>query len=100
VTTVVFIVCPLCGMGRVLEKKGSRALIEGKNIPFPYKGRIHFNYFRPDMPFVDLRKAGEKRGFRRYDYISFEKSKEFKGVKDLLDQIGVSCQGILKVLQS
>jgi len=99
VTTVVFIVCPHCGMNRILEKTGLEALRGGKSISFPYNGRIRFDFFRPDMPFVDLREANGKGGFPRYNYVSFEKAREFDGVKDLLDQIKLSCKGILKVLK-
>lgn len=48
---IVYITCPLCGMNRVLEKKGSRALLEGKHVT-AVKGRIRFDHVDLDNAYI------------------------------------------------
>jgi len=49
VAKILYVACPLCGMNRVLEKKGSMAISRGLPIE-EIKGRIRFDH-------MDLEKA-------------------------------------------
>jgi len=99
-----YIVCPLCGMNRILEKKE--------------KGRIGFEVDL-DRPFVQIRQPGGKLpmgeevraeaqrgikvrrgqapalGFRLVDGLTFKQAKESGRYDDLIDEIENQCHKIL-----
>jgi len=100
---VTMIVCPFCGMGRVLEQKGTRA--ERRGDPVRPK-RIRFDQVDPrTAPFVDIREApGGKvkldaprgtigrgkapgKGFRRIASLTLAEALKEPEFKDLIDQL-------------
>jgi len=107
---VVYITCPLCGMNRVLEKKGSSAMARGLPIT-DVKGRIRFDIVdleKGHIVQVREREAGPepkkrlKRGggpgfvFRRG--FTLEQIKNNPDYADLIDQIIQTCQAIIQIL--
>lgn len=66
---LVFVVCPLCGMSRILEKTGDYGYRHKTGEPKPAKGRIKFEVDLDNYPFIDFRDSGGRiagyRGKRR-----------------------------------
>lgn len=64
---VKMIVCPLCGMSRVLYKSGSRMMIATGEVPEKVKGRVRFDLLDPKTaPFIDEREASGGAGGGRH----------------------------------
>ena len=64
---VMMVVCPLCGLSRVLEKTGSRMLMEKGQAPAKVKGRVRFDLVDPKIaPFIDEREATGGAGGGRH----------------------------------
>ncbi len=100
---IVYIVCPLCGLNRVLEKKGTQAEKRGK---LGKVGRISFDKLDPETaPFVDIREApGGKvkvdaprgtigkgkapgKGFHRVASLTLAESAGYPAYRDLVEQL-------------
>jgi len=108
--TVIFIACPLCGMGRVLEKTGAGAIARGLTIT-DVKGRIRFDHMDLETaPIVQTRerKAGPEavRRLRRGGGTGFvlaggytlREMKERPEYSDLVEQLKETAAQILKIL--
>ncbi len=124
---VIYIVCPLCGMNRVLVKKGSRAVIEHKIDPSTpmeeRKGRIAFAIDLGNGYFVQVREArgkvpatpdelaaeqrgakvgrGKRRGygFRLTGGLTLDQAKALPEYSDLIQQIKNQSKAILNILK-
>jgi len=107
---VVYITCPLCGMNRVLEKKGTSAMIRGIAIR-EIKGRIRFDHLDLAMaPIVQVRerergKEEKKRlrtgggpGFIFKRGITLLDMKDDPTYNDVIDQIKSTAMEILKII--
>ena len=56
---IIYITCPLCGLNRVLDKKGSGAIARGLTIT-TVKGRIRFDHIElSDASIVQVRESQE-----------------------------------------
>lgn len=96
-TRILFISCPLCGMQRPLNKKGSVATMKGKKLEKGVKGIQHFNRIDVGKHQVVRECAclGRGKGFPRVAGLTLEQLRTepaFEWVKDeLVDQ----CREIL-----
>lgn len=90
---------PLCGWGRPLEKKGSRAILAGKKISM-IKGRIRFDKVDPRVrPFIDVRESlGRGKGWPRKSFFPLSAMEIKPEYNDLTEQIKGQCELILEVL--
>lgn len=111
---IIFVSCPLCGLGRPLVKTGSRALARGIHNKDEKRGRVHFNHMDLDKAFIiqirtteiisptQRRKSTERRGgrvaFRVTGGLTLEELKsntEYEGlIKELKDQAKKIIQNI------
>ena len=107
---VIYISCPLCGMSRVLEKTGARAIAQGKVID-QVKGRIHFDHMDLENAFivqVRERKPGKETskrakrgggtGFQLQGGLTLEQMKASPEYSDLVEQLKASARHILAIL--
>jgi hypothetical protein len=107
---IIYIACPLCGMSRVLEKKGSSAIARGLSIGEP-KGRIRFDHMDLDsarIVQVRERKAGRESvprmgrgggtGFTIKDGFTLEEMKAMPEYQDLIEQLRKHIALIEKVI--
>ena len=108
---IIYIVCPLCGMNRVLEKKASSALARGKEIP-AIKGRIRFDQVDLENGIIvqvreravgkeetKRRRRGGGSGFTVKGGVTLEEMKSRPEYADLLNQIMESAQKIIDKLK-
>lgn len=97
---VTYVVCPLCGLNRVLEKKGSRAILEHKPLDMKLPGQIIFNAIDVTVdPFEDLREAvGGTTGFKRVETHSLLEIVQKGQYPELREQLKGQCESILSVL--
>lgn len=109
-TEVIYIACPLCGMSRVLEKKGSSAIARGFRIT-EIKGRIHFDHMDLDnarIVQVRERKAGRESvartgrgggsGFTVREGLTLEQMRDMPEYSDLIDQLRHSVKAISDII--
>jgi len=98
---LLYAICPLCGMNRVMEKKGSRAIME-KSPKYGMKlaGRIVFGAIDVSVdPFEDTRQAvGGNTGFIRVGTRTFEEVIHLPEYADFKEQIRQQCLEILSVI--
>ncbi len=108
---IVYIVCPMCGMNRVLEKKASSALARGVTVS-EVKGRIRFDHMDLENgiivqvreraegkePTKRLRRGGGT-GFTFKHGMTLEQMRTRPEYRDLIDQIRNSAQDILNRLK-
>lgn len=107
---VVYITCPLCGMNRVLEKKGSGAIARGLTIT-EFKGRIRFDHIdlatasivqvreRAEGPErVKRMRRGGGTGFVFKEGLTLNEIKSNPEYRDLLNQIKSTASNILEIL--
>ncbi|MEW6557990.1 MAG: hypothetical protein AB1349_11680 [Elusimicrobiota bacterium] len=100
------ICCPLCGLNRPLNKKGTHSEMEHRTKtknPAGYLGRIIFG----SVPlaatvFEDTRETtgGRGSGMYRVDSKTLEQSIEAKLYPDLIEQIYQRCKEIINVIES
>lgn len=97
-STVTFIVCPFCGLGRPIEKLGSRAILK-KRFRGP-KGNPRFDVADPETsPFIDFRTAlGGRGGFPRESFLTLVEASKDPQYEDLVHQIVTQARKILRVL--
>lgn len=108
---VVYIVCPMCGMNRVLEKKASTALARSKDVS-EVKGRIRFDHVDLENGIivqvrermggkepVKRRGRGGGTGFPLKRGMTLEQMKARPEYSDLVDQIRESAQNIIDKLE-
>lgn len=97
---IIMVTCPLCGMNRVLEKKGSRAIIEHKPLTKGIKGRIRFDHIDLEKAFiVQFKERREKgRGFPTVGGLTLEEMKQNPEYQDLIEQMKFQLQRILDKL--
>jgi len=107
---VIYVTCPLCGLNRVLDKKGSSAIARGLTIS-KVKGRIRFDQVDLDKaaivqirerktgpePRKRLRRGGGS-GFAFKQGMTLKEMKDNPDYADLIRQLKSSCQNILKIL--
>jgi len=105
VAKIIFIVCPLCYLGRPLEKNLARATKEG--IPpekiYTLKGRISFGQGDPETaPFVDIRDSGKGRGYGwprvEEECKTLAEIKDDPDYADLVSKIRLQCKKILEII--
>lgn len=106
---VIYIVCPLCGMNRVLEKTGASAITRGLTVK-EVKGRIRFDHIDFERYIVQVRerstgpeakkrlRRGGGTGFVLKDGLTLAEMKDDMTYSDLIQQIRHSCQAILDIL--
>lgn len=107
---IIYICCPLCGMSRVLEKKGSSAIARGLPIT-GIKGRIHFDHIdlsNARIVQVRERKAGPESvarigrgggsGFTVREGLTLEKMKDMPEYSDLINQLRHSVKTISDII--
>jgi len=107
---IIYIVCPLCGMNRVLEKTGSSAIARGITIR-EVKGRIRFDHMDLDTALVVQvreRKAGpEERkrmrrgggsGFTLKGGLTLREMGRKRDYQDLVEQIKSTARSIIDIL--
>lgn len=107
---IIYITCPLCGMNRVLEKKGTSAMIRGLTIT-SIKGRIHFDHLDlATASIVQIRerergkeekkrlKRGGGPGFIFKRGITLLDMKDEPAYNDLIKQIKSTANNILQIL--
>lgn len=107
---VIYIVCPLCGMNRVLEKKGTGAIARGVTIT-EIKGRIRFDHIDlATAPIVQIRERAEgpektKRmrrgggsGFVFKEGFTLNEVKDNPEYQDLIEQVKLTARNILEIL--
>ena len=108
---VIFIVCPFCARSRVLEPKGSGALMAGTPKAkallqaFGPKGRIRFDRLDPATdPFVQLREVpgGRGGGSSVVEVFTLAQAHQGAEVEDLIAQLkaqAAKLQAVLKALE-
>ena len=101
----IYIVCPLCGLNRKLNKSGI-------NSSKPIRGSIEgagarFDRIDPrSSPFIDIRDmtGGRSSGFPRVGFSTLEdvmrdvRTQNGSGYTDLIDQLRMKCKDILSVI--
>lgn len=108
---VVYIVCPMCGMNRVLEKKASSALARSMDVS-EVKGRIRFDHVDLENGIivqvrervegkeqVSRRGRGGGMGFPLKRGMTLEQMIAQPKYRDLIDQIRESAQKIIDKLE-
>lgn len=108
---VVYIVCPMCGMNRVLEKKASTALARSMDIS-EVKGRIRFDHVDLENGIivqvrervegkeqVKRRRRGGGTGFPLKRGMTLEQMRAQPEYSDLINQIRESAQKIIDKLE-
>lgn len=106
----VMIACPVCGMSRVLEKKGSVAIAKGKPLNHGLKGRIHFDHMDLDNALIvqvrERRSGPENRkgrggggGFAIVDGMTLKAMKANPEYEDLVTQLKSKLTQILGILE-
>lgn len=108
---VVYIVCPMCGINRVLEKKASSALARGVTVS-EVKGRIRFDHIDLENGIiVQIRERAEGKeptkrlrrgggtGFTLKRGLTLEQMRTQPEYRDLIDQIRNSAQDIVERLK-
>lgn len=106
----IMIACPVCGMGRVLEKKGSVAIARGRPLDHGLKGRIRFDHMDLDSALIvqvrERRSGPENRkgrggggGFAIVDGMTLKAMKENPEYEDLVTQLKGKLHEILEILQ-
>jgi len=108
---VIYIVCPLCGMNRVLEKTGAGAIARGLTIT-EIKGRIHFDHMElSGASIVQVRESQEgpepKRRMRRgggtgfvfKEGLTLEEMRDSGEYDDLVEQILSQITSIQTILK-
>ena len=110
---ILYICCPLCGMNRVLEKKGSSAMGRGMTIkPTDIKGRIRFDHMdleNANIVQVRERRPGpeEKRrmqrgggpGFTLVEGHTLSELRDKPEYADLKEQMLSTARKIIKILE-
>lgn len=107
---IIYIACPLCGMNRVLEKKGTGAIARGLTIR-EIKGRVRFDHIDlAAAPIVQVREREEgpepKRRLRRgggsgfvfKEGLTLNEIKDNAEYQDLINQIKSTAGRILEIL--
>jgi hypothetical protein len=107
---IIYIVCPLCGMNRVLEKTGSSAIARGLTIR-KVKGRIRFDHIDlTRAPIVQVRERQEGKeaqrrltrgggtGFVFREGLTLMQMKRKPEYADLVKQIKETALEIIKIL--
>ena len=91
-TEIRYLVCPMCGMSRVMHKTGSVAVREGK-----YRGPKpdpRFDIVDPKTaPFIDIRVA-ERRSIRRIDFLTIREAVE--EYREYVEQVRGQAERILR----
>ena len=108
---VIYVVCPLCGLNRPLEKTGAGAIARGLPIT-EIKGRIHFDHIDLESaPIVQVRERqhgpeAQKRmtrgggsGFVFRKGLTLTEMKDDPIYNDLVLQLKKTSKAILKILQ-
>lgn len=108
---IIYIACPLCGMSRVLEKKGSVAIARGEVIP-EVKGRIRFDHMDLDkaniIQFRERRRGKESEprqgrgggpGFQLMGGLTLAELRDNAEYADLRDQMVESARKIISILE-
>lgn len=96
-STAEYLVCPYCGMNRVLQKLGTNA----KRPLTTIKGRSRLNVVDPHTgPFIDIRdiSGGKGSGFKRIDFHTLVEVKNDPAYADLVKQLKEHSQLILDIL--
>ena len=109
-TEILYVCCPMCGMSRVLEKKGSMAIARGKPIR-EIKGRIRFDHMDMDkahiIQFRERRRGKESEprqgrgggsGFQLVGGLTLAELKDSAEYGDLREQMLDTAHGIIKIL--
>jgi hypothetical protein len=107
---IIYVVCPMCGLNRPLEKKGTNAIARGLPIK-EIKGRIRFDQIDLESGYIlqiRERPSGPERiqRFRRgggpgFPFLRGETLRDMKSnpiYKDLIDQIKETAENILSIL--
>jgi len=108
---IVYIVCPMCGMNRVLEKKASSALARSMDVS-GVKGRIRFDHIDLENGIiVQVRERVEGKeqvkrlgrggglGFPLKRGMTLEQMRAKPEYSDLIEQIRESAQKIIDKLE-
>lgn len=106
---IIMISCPLCGMARVLEKKGSRAIARGLTVR-EIKGRIRFDHMDLNSaPIVQVRERKEGKetvkrlrrgggtGFVLIGGLTLQEMKRKPEYADLVKQIRETALELIKI---
>mgnify|MGYP000017523410 FL=1 len=92
------VVCPLCGWNRVLYKKGSRAIKEGK-YEGPKDGMARFDVVDVRTgPFIDIR-AAEGIGFPRVETKTIREAAREPQYLPLLEQAARQAKALLQEIR-
>jgi hypothetical protein len=103
-TRILFISCPLCGMQRPLNKKGSVATAKGKKLEKGVKGIQHFNRVNLDKHTVVRECAclgyGKGKGFQKVKGLTLEQIKDEPAFAWVKAELEDQCREILALLGS
>ncbi len=108
---ILFVCCPMCGMSRVLEKKGSAAIARGLPIE-EVKGRIRFDHMDLEKAYIiQLRerrpgpedkprmRRGGGPGFQLVGGFTLAELRDKPEYQDLKEQLRETAQEIIKILE-
>lgn len=108
---ILYVCCPMCGMNRVLEKKGSVAVTMGLPID-EIKGRIRFNHM--DLEKANIIQVRERRrgkedkprmrrgggtGFQLVGGLTLAELRDKPEYQDLKEQMMETTHEIIKILE-
>jgi len=110
VAEILFVCCPMCGMSRVLEKKGSVAIARGDPIQ-EIKGRIRFDHMEMEkaniIQFRERRRGKESEprqgrgggsGFQLVGGLTLAELRDSPEYEDLREQMLDTAHKIIKIL--
>ena len=108
---ILYVCCPMCGMSRVLEKKGSVAIARGEPIQ-EIKGRIRFDHMDMDkaniIQFRERRRGKESEprlgrgggsGFQLVGGLTLAELRDSPEYEDLREQMLDTAHKIIKILE-
>jgi hypothetical protein len=97
---LIYIVCPLCGLNRILEKSGRFATRRHKPIE-QIKGRIRFDRVNLNRLIVQVRdpSRGRAGGLNIIGGLTFQEFITNPDYADLVEQMKSQCQQILDALK-
>lgn len=106
---LIYIVCPMCGLNRILEKTGAmakRISARGGKLRKPLgskePGRIRFDTVNLESAIIlQIRdpRGGRGGGLKVVDGLRLEELKDKEEYSDLLEQLRAQCESILEVLK-
>jgi hypothetical protein len=99
-TRCLYLSCPICGMSKPLNKKGSAATMRGKPLTKGVKGLQHFNAIDPATHSVLQERAclGPPLGFKPTRRLTLSELKDDPALGWVKAELIQQCRGILSEL--